>query len=238
MLQAGASITLEGKSLLHKAVERLDTPMVSLLIAHGCSLTIKSNDKTPLELAASWKNPFMVDAFLANGADYKPWYGESSSKVLTGLFKDKKIEQAFHERFHKDPLKNHNTTMAELLLDEIKQDQGGVKSFSTDIGWQKYSLNSSDSMMKLATTSNAKELLIDYISHLDHASKTQLIDESLNKDSNLFKFFAVQRGFFATRDSAGSFLQLKKMQEESAKVGNAVQVEGELGDDNPIAQPV
>ncbi|KGP62381.1 hypothetical protein EP47_06315 [Legionella norrlandica] len=70
-------------------------------------------------------------------------------------------------------------------------------------------------MANLARKNHAKESLIQFINERPEDEKQKILKEVFEKNSNLNRFFSVQRGFFKTNTNSGSFKILNKMKQIS-----------------------
>ena len=122
LFQAGAAhVKFDNTPLLHRAVDIRSPILVSILLAHGCNpMDLDKNNYTALQYANYMGYTDIQRVLLANGTDYKPWFGASQTKkLLSKLMDNVTIAREFYEHFKKEPLKNHMMAFGEILLNRI-----------------------------------------------------------------------------------------------------------------------
>lgn len=104
--------------------------------------------------------------------------------------------------------------------------------------------NDKQTIKQLAKQLDAKEQLINYFKTLSDSMRKIALEASLTPGTNFYQFFSTQRGLRSTRLTAGSFMILKKMQQENSaqksfeKVVDRVEVTAEPLPASPIDDKV
>ena len=240
LLQAGARFAdkdINGNTALYNAVNARSNEMVGLLRYYGAEFHLENREKiTPIGLASKRQYYDIIAILSSQRTDYEPWHLQRTSKTVENLFRDYDQRKptffenlkafffgnnlvieglvsknkntarraAFHEMQEQKPGMSYKAIAGAVLLKEIQDEEKSTLGTS----------NAYSKISALAQEGKAKELVIKYIDQLSVDEKKPILDQSLDRKSGLYKFFAVSRGLNDTNVNSGSFEKIKDMQEK------------------------
>ena len=235
MVRLGANPNIknkQGKAPIHFLIRDSFLSALKLLQLHPSSIHLKDAEGTPLQIMLNMRHirPFTADSYLTMirlGADPETVDNQGTSLLniiisIDSLEKAKELV-ALSKISPKDRI-NYTPKIVdyfiadgglELLLHLLKQNHPPPAEIAI-----------------LAKYPLAKEMVIQFIKTLEPEEQEVILTLCFKPKSSLNQFFSVQRGWFMTSNSRGSFAQLMQMQQ---KLNNTTTPEPEMDEDDKNA---
>ena len=232
MVRLGANPNIknkQGKAPIHFLIRDSFLSALKMLQLHPSSIHLKDAEGTPLQIMLNMRHirHFTADNYLTMirlGADPDPVDNQGTS-LLNIIINIDSLEKAKELiALSKIPLKeriNYTPKIVDYFITD-----GGLELLLNSL---KQNHPSPAEIAILAKYPLAKEMVIQLIKTLEPEEQEVILTLCFKPKSSLNQFFSVQRGWFMTSNSRGSFAQLMQMQQ---KLNNTTKPESEVDEEN------